>query len=99
MRKRDTVHKAESTRTPEQAFGVMLRRIRRGQDLSQQWLADRSGYHRTYIGLLEKGQKSPSLRTIWNIATSLQLKPSELLKQVEDLVGNPRTPRQVEKSH
>jgi transcriptional regulator with XRE-family HTH domain len=54
--------------------------------LSQQSLADKSGYHRTYIGLLEGGQKSPSLRTIFNIATTLQVKPSELVKEVERLV-------------
>jgi transcriptional regulator with XRE-family HTH domain len=57
------------------------------RNLSQQSLADLSGYHRTYIGLLERGQKSPSLRTIWNIATILQVQPSEILKRVEHLVA------------
>ena len=87
MRKLDTARESEGTRTPEQAFGANLRRMRLKRGLSQQGLADKSGYHRTYIGLLERGQKSPSLRTIWNIAIVLQAKPSEMLKRVERLVG------------
>lgn len=75
--------KANQARNPELAFGSVLRRIRRERHVSQQALADRSGYHRTYIGLLEGGQKSPSLRTIFNIATVLRVTPSNFLKRVE----------------
>jgi len=64
--------------------------------LSQQTLADKSAYHRTYIGLLEHGQKSPSLRTIFNIAATFQVKPSEMVKRVEQLVE--RTERRTGKS-
>lgn len=76
----------EANQSPEQGFGLTLRRIRLKQGLSQQRLADKSGYHRTYIGMLEGGQKSPSLRTIFDIATTLNVKPSEIVKQVERLV-------------
>ena len=71
---------------PEEVFGVVLRKIRHERRMSQQVLADKSGYHRTYIGLIENGQKSPSLRTIWNFAATLEVKPSEILKQVEGLI-------------
>ena len=54
-------------------FGIVLRRIRRDRNTSQQALADKSGYHRTYIGLLEGGQKGPSLRTIFDNTTALQV--------------------------
>ena len=84
MERQEAPHDA---RTPEEAFGEVLRRIRHKRHMSQQDLADRSGYHRTYIGLLERGGKSPSLRTIWNIAKTLQVNPSEVLKQAERLVG------------
>lgn len=77
----------KGNRTPEQDFGFTLREIRLKRGFSQQRLADKSGYHRTYIGLLERGQKSPSLRTIFNIATTLQVKPCELLERVERLIG------------
>jgi len=79
-------HEAESNQTPEQSFGLTLRSIRLKRGLSQQGLADKSGYHRTYIGLLEGGQKSPSLRTIFNIAATLHVKPSEIVKRVEQFI-------------
>jgi len=80
-------HRTDRSPNPERAFGLTLRRIRQKRGISQQWLADKSGYHRTYIGMLERGQKSPSLRTIFNVATALQVKPSSILKGVERVVG------------
>jgi len=81
-------HRTDRSPNPERAFGLTLQRIRRERGVSQQRLADKSGYHRTYIGLLERGQKSPSLRTIFNVATALQVKPSRILKAVERAVGS-----------
>lgn len=37
----------------------VLREIRKSRSLSQEELGARSGYHRTYIGLLVRGEKSP----------------------------------------
>jgi transcriptional regulator with XRE-family HTH domain len=96
MGRPDRAHDSEGKRTPEQAFGLTLRRIRLNRGLSQQALADKSGYHRTYIGLLEGGHKSPSLRTIFNVATTLQVKPSEIVKEVERLIV--RTERRAAKA-
>ena len=42
--------------TPEKAFGKVLREIRQGHSLSQEDLGFESGYHRTYISLLERGK-------------------------------------------
>lgn len=85
MGRSEGTHRTERSLTPEQAFGLTLRRIRLRRGLSQQWLADKSGYHRTYVGMLERGQKSPSLRTIFNIAVTLQVKPSRIVKAVEQV--------------
>lgn len=63
-----------------------MRKIRLKRGLSQQALADKSGYHRTYIGLLEGGQKSPSLRTMFNNAITLGVKPPENVRGVERLL-------------
>jgi transcriptional regulator with XRE-family HTH domain len=56
----------------EQAFGRRLhaRRVKRG--LSQEELADQSGLHRTYISQIERGLKSPTLATIYAIASALE---------------------------
>lgn len=53
--------------------------------LSQEALALESGYHRTYIGMIERGEKSLSLRTLFDLATTLKARPSAILRRVERL--------------
>lgn len=72
-----------ATKTTEERFGVALREIRKERGLSQETLAFESGYHPTYIGQLERGRKSPSLRTIVGLAAVLKVLPSELLQRFE----------------
>ena len=79
--------RARSQNSPEAAFGQVLRQARAGRSLSQDELAFRAGYHRTYIGQLERGEKSPSLRTIYNLAKTLGVAPSALLRRVEHLLS------------
>jgi transcriptional regulator with XRE-family HTH domain len=69
--------------SPEVAFGRILRDLRKSRSLSQDELAARSGYHRTYIGFLERGQKSPSLRTIFDLSATLNVSPSRLIRATE----------------
>jgi len=69
--------------SPEIAFGRVLRNIRKDSKISQDDLGAKSGYHRTYIGQLERGEKSPSLRTLFNLAASLGVSPSTIVKGVE----------------
>jgi transcriptional regulator with XRE-family HTH domain len=69
--------------SPEVAFGRVLRALRRGQGVSQDELGARSGYHRTYIGQLERGEKSPSLRTLFNLAATLGVAPSKIVRETE----------------
>lgn len=70
--------------TPEQAFGNVLKEIRQESGLSQEQLAFASGYHRTYISLLERGLKSPSLDTIFHLALALKIAPTKLIASVEN---------------
>lgn len=67
----------------EKAFGAVLREVRKERGLSQEDLGFESGYHRTYVSLLERGLKCPSLQTIFELARALGIHPSELLARVE----------------
>ncbi|MGA8151491.1 MAG: helix-turn-helix transcriptional regulator [Terriglobales bacterium] len=71
---------------PKVAFGTVLRRLREQCGDSQEGFAHRAGYHRTYIGQLERGEKSPSLSALFNIAHAFGMRPSEVVRQVEKLV-------------
>jgi len=75
---------------PEMAFGKVLKEIRQENSLSQEQLGFESGYHRTYISLLERGRKSPSPNTIFQLATALGIPPSEILRRTEARVGRVR---------
>jgi len=76
--------------TPEKAFGKVLREIRQEHSLSQEELGFESGYHRTYISLLERGRKSPSLNTIFQLAAALAVLPSEVVRRTEAGVSRVR---------
>ena len=72
--------------TIEGAFGVTLQDLRKARKLSQEQLGFESGYHRTYISMLERGRKSPSLRTIFQLGAALKTLPSEMVLSVEGFV-------------
>jgi transcriptional regulator with XRE-family HTH domain len=70
-------------KSAEALFGQALRGLRKERGFSQERLAFESGYHPTYIGQLERGKKSPSLRAILRLAGALKTRGSEILKLVE----------------
>jgi transcriptional regulator with XRE-family HTH domain len=52
--------------------------------MSQIELGAAAGYDRNFVGQIEKAQKSPSFRTLWDLCIALRLRPSVLMQQVED---------------
>ena len=55
-------------------FWQHLRNIRREKWYSQEWLAEICKLHRTYIGIVERGEKNISLENIAKIAKALDVK-------------------------
>ena len=62
------------------AFGDRVRELRKEAALSQEQLAARAGLHRTYIGMIERGEKNITLMNILKIAMALNTDPSILLE-------------------
>jgi transcriptional regulator with XRE-family HTH domain len=54
---------------------------REGQGLSLQKLGTLSGVSRTAIGMIEKGERSPSLIICLRIADTLGIKPGDLINE------------------
>lgn len=65
----------------------MLREIRTAKGLSQEKLGLESGYHRTYIGMIERGLMNPTLQTILSIAAVLEISAGELVQRTEATLG------------
>jgi transcriptional regulator with XRE-family HTH domain len=56
---------------------VRAARVTRG--LTQEQLAEASGFSQQYISGLEQGLRNPTVVTLYEIATVLQVLPSDLL--------------------
>ncbi len=69
----------------EQAFGEVLRSIRQSRKLSQEALAHESGLDRTFISLLERGERQPTLRTLIALARALNVSASSLVAKTEGM--------------
>lgn len=65
-------------------FGAVLRELRKKQPLSQEKLAFEAGLDRTYISLLELGQRSPSLDTMLALARALHIPLAHIASLVEE---------------
>lgn len=65
------------------ALGREIRRHRKALNLSQEALAERAGLHRNYIGFLERGERNPSVTTVFLLARVLEVKAAELVAGVE----------------
>jgi transcriptional regulator with XRE-family HTH domain len=65
------------------AFATVLRRHREAMKLSQESLAEKAGLHPTYIGLVERGLRNPSLNVSKSLASALGLSLSKLIGEAE----------------
>ena len=59
-------------------FAYNVKTIRERQGLSQENLAAEAGLHRTYIGMVERLERNPSLISIYKIAKCLNIDIKEL---------------------
>lgn len=61
-------------------FGQNLRKHRINKKLSQIELAYKGDFDRNYIGMLERGERNPSLINLQRLADALEISLTELLK-------------------
>jgi transcriptional regulator with XRE-family HTH domain len=65
------------------AFSEVVKQAREAKKLSRAALAKKAGLHQTYIGLLERGERSPNLDTAKAIANALEIPLSKLIIKAE----------------
>ena len=74
------------------SFGAALRELRERKGFSQEGLALESGLDRTFVSMLERGLRQPSLETLFSIATTLDIAPSRIVRLTEARVGQRKRP-------
>jgi transcriptional regulator with XRE-family HTH domain len=60
-------------------FGIRIRELRHAKGLSQEQLAEKTGFHRTYIGMVERGERNLSLSNIAVLAKTFDMSVCDLL--------------------
>lgn len=81
--------------------------LRKSQGLTLEGLADLAGVHRTTIGLIERGERQPSITVAIQLARALGISLSALIKQAEEItdgtvdpnIGATQLPAQREAHH
>jgi transcriptional regulator with XRE-family HTH domain len=65
------------------AFGERVRKLRKEKGISQEELSFRADLHRTYIGMIERGEKNITIVNIEKIAKALEVSIDKLMSGLE----------------
>lgn len=65
------------------AFAGIIRAHRLQRGLTQEALAEAAGIHHTYVGLLERGRRSPTVDVAERLAAALGKKLSTMIEEAE----------------
>jgi transcriptional regulator with XRE-family HTH domain len=63
----------------QRTVGHNLRAYRKARGISQEAFADVFGFHRTYMGGVERGERNLTLKSVERIAATLDMEPLALL--------------------
>ena len=64
-------------------IGDVIRRKRQQKGMTQEMLSGFAGIARTHLTMIENGTKQANFETIWRISVALEMKPSELVSEIE----------------
>ena len=60
-------------------FGQRVKGLRKSKKITQEQFAKLCDLHKNYIGMIERGERNPSLINIQNIAVAFEISLSELM--------------------
>lgn len=70
--------------TLEQIFGTVLRELRNRTGKTQETVGLDAGLDRTFVSMLERGQRQPTLSTILALSRALEISAAEIIAMVEE---------------
>lgn len=69
-------------------IGKIIKEKRIQKGMTQDLLSGFAGIARTHLTMIESGTKHPNFETIWKIAFALDMKPSELVAEIEAAISD-----------
>ena len=73
-------------RFDNETIGKVIRQKRIQKGMTQDLLSGFAGIARTHLTMIENGTKQPNFETLWRIATALEMRPSELVAEIESAI-------------
>lgn len=64
--------------------GKVIQRIREQKHQSQDLLSGLAGIGRTHLSAIERGERKPTMETFFKIAYALDMRPSEIMREIEE---------------
>ncbi|MFC0252029.1 helix-turn-helix domain-containing protein [Massilia varians] len=71
---------------PGLAFGKVLRVVRKEVGMTQEELGHAAEIDRTFVSLMERGERQPTVRVLFRLAAALKLEPVRLIQLTQELV-------------
>lgn len=65
-------------------LGEELRQHRLAAGLSQEQLADKAGIDRTYVSLLERDERIPTVNVLIAVCRAMGVRASDVISRIED---------------
>ena len=64
--------------------GESISRLRRKKNISQEVMSGLAGIGRTHLSAIERGDRKPTLETLYRISLALNMKMSEIVAEIEN---------------
>ena len=64
--------------------GEVIAHFRKHKKLSQEVLSGLSDIGRTHLSAIERGERKPTLETLYRISIALDIKMSDIVKEIEN---------------
>ena len=63
--------------------GQVIQRLRESKKQSQELVSGFAGIGRTHLSAIERGERKPTLETLFRIADALGMRPSAIIAEIE----------------
>ena len=67
--------------------GQAILEARQDKGFTQEILSGLADIRRTHLSAIERGERKPTLETLWRIAAALDMHPSELVRRIEQMTN------------